>query len=229
MSIKLTDTQLVMLSAAAQREDRCLVASATLNGAAAQKVAKKLISAGLAREVKGKRGDPIWRRDEESGVSYALKLTAAGAKAIGINESVEPESASNQDSALQNRDQFAVSSKVEAREAEPVRPGPSAPRGGSKLMQVIELLHRERGATIDELVAATSWLAHTTRAALTGLRKRGYAVAIDRSDDARGSFYCIETGRDGGPVARPAEEPPASATRLRRAERPSNARAHRAA
>jgi hypothetical protein len=30
MSIKFTDTQLVLLSAAAQREDRCLVASPTL-------------------------------------------------------------------------------------------------------------------------------------------------------------------------------------------------------
>ncbi len=47
------------------------------------------------------------------------------------------------------------------------------------------------GVTIDELIAATGWLAHTTRAALTGLRNRGYAVAIDRSDDKWGSFYRI--------------------------------------
>jgi Protein of unknown function (DUF3489) len=53
------------------------------------------------------------------------------------------------------------------------------------------------------LIAATGWLAHTTRAALTGLRKRGYAVAIDRSDDKRGSFYRIpasETGLVEGPT-----------------------------
>ena len=36
---------------------------------------------------------------------------------------------------------------------------------------------------------------NTTRAALTGLRKRGYPVAIDRSDNARGSFYRIQTDR----------------------------------
>jgi hypothetical protein len=47
------------------------------------------------------------------------------------------------------------------------------------------------------LIAATGWLAHTTRAALTGLRKRGYAVAIDRSDDKRGSFYRISAGGTG--------------------------------
>ena len=59
MSIKFTDTQLLLMSAAAQREDRCLVASPTLKGGAAQKVASKLISAGLAKEVKAKSGDPI--------------------------------------------------------------------------------------------------------------------------------------------------------------------------
>ena len=58
-------------------------------------------------------------------------------------------------------------------------------------------LERDRGATIEELIAATGWLAHTSRAALTGLRKRGYAVAIDRSDDKRGSFYRILAGETG--------------------------------
>jgi hypothetical protein len=80
---------------------------------------------------------------------------------------------------------------------EPGPIGPSALRGGSKLARVIALLERDRGATIAELIAATGWLAHTTRAALTGLRKRGYAVAIDRSDDKRGSFYRIPAGETG--------------------------------
>jgi len=233
MSIKLTDTQLVMLSAAAQRVDRCLIAPETLKGGAAQKVAKKLISAGLAKETKAKSNDPIWRCDEESGVSYALKLTAAGAKAIGIDEGVEPEKAQNEDGALKNRDQVAVSSKLEARDApEPMKPvpaGPSAPRGGSKLAQFIELLQRDHGATIDELIAATGWLAHTTRAALTGLRKRGYVVAIDRSDNERGSFYRIIAEGDGGPVGRPSEEPADSATSRKPAQRLSKPRARRAA
>ena len=74
---------------------------------------------------------------------------------------------------------------------------PSAPRGGSKLARVIALLERDHGATIEELIAATGWLAHTTRAALTGLRKRGYPVAIDRSDDKRGSFYRIPAAETG--------------------------------
>ena len=95
MSIKLTDTQLVLLGAAAQRKDLFLVAPPTLKGATAQKVASKLISAGFIKEVKAKAkaGDPIWRRDEELGASYALKLTAAGAKAIAVDDAAEPEDA----------------------------------------------------------------------------------------------------------------------------------------
>ena len=69
---------------------------------------------------------------------------------------------------------------------------PTSPRGRTKIAQVIELLQRGDGATLAELVAATGWLPHTTRAALTGLRKRGYAVGIDRADKVRGSVYRIE-------------------------------------
>jgi hypothetical protein len=56
----------------------------------------------------------------------------------------------------------------------------AGPRGGSKLALVIELLRRADGATIIDLTQATGWLPHTTRAALTGLRKRGYAVIRER-------------------------------------------------
>ena len=90
MSIKLTDSQLLMLSAAAQRNNRCLVAALNVKAAAAQKIAGKLIASGLVKEIKAKPGAPVWRRNDEAGQSYALKLTAAGAKAIAIDESAEP-------------------------------------------------------------------------------------------------------------------------------------------
>jgi hypothetical protein len=90
MSIKLTDTQLMMLSAAAQRNDRYLVAAANLKIAAAQKSASKLIGTGLVREIRAKAGAPVWRRDDDAGLSYALRLTAAGAHAIATDESSEP-------------------------------------------------------------------------------------------------------------------------------------------
>jgi hypothetical protein len=87
MSIKLTDTQIAMLNAAARRADRCLVAPRNLKGGAAQKVAAKPIDGGLAKEIKAKRGAPVWRQDEQAGLSFALKLTAAGARAIAIDDS----------------------------------------------------------------------------------------------------------------------------------------------
>ena len=173
MSIKLTETELVLLGAAAQRKDLCLVAPPTLKGATAQKVASKLVSAGFVKEVKAKASGPIWRRDAESGASYALKLTAAGAKAIAVDDGPEPEDAGEESDALANRNQAAILPKLDARDprpAEAMEPGPigpSAPRGGSKLARVIALLERDHGATIEELIAATGWLAHTTRAALT--------------------------------------------------------------
>jgi hypothetical protein len=238
MSIKLTDTQLVLLGAAAQRKDLCLVAPPTLKGAIAQKVASKLISAGLVKEIKAKARDPIWRRDEESGASYALKLTAAGAKAIAVDDAAEPEDTGKESDALADRDQATIPSKLDAKdvrpaeamEPDPIRP--SAPRGGSKLTRVIALLERDHGATIAELIAATGWLAHTTRAALTGLRKRGYAVAIDRSDDKRGSFYRIPADRVGeynAPATCLAEKPTNFETVHKKAQRRSRLQAGQAA
>jgi hypothetical protein len=53
---------------------------------------------------------------------------------------------------------------------------------------IITLLERQQGATLDELVAATGWLAHTTRAALTGLRKKSYAIAKQK-DESRLPYY----------------------------------------
>jgi Protein of unknown function (DUF3489) len=227
MSIKLTDTQLVLLGAAAQRKDLCLVAPPTLKGATAQKVASKLISAGLVKEVKAKATDPIWRRDE--GASYALKLTAPGAKAIAVGDAAEPADAGNESDALAKRDRAAILSKLDAKDVRPAEAmepgaGPSAPRGGSKLARVIALLERDHGATIEELIAATGWLAHTTRAVLTGLRKRGYAVAIDRSDDNRGSFYRIPAGETGL-----VEGPANSETARRKEQGRSEPQAHQAA
>ena len=75
MSVKLTDAQLVMMSAAAQREDRCFAAPETMKGAVVSKAGAKLVKLGFAREIHAKSGTPLWRRDE-TGRSFALKLTA---------------------------------------------------------------------------------------------------------------------------------------------------------
>ena len=46
----------------------------------------------------------------------------------------------------------------------------------SKISLVADLLRRTDGATLAELVDATGWLPHPTRAALTGLRKKGHGI-----------------------------------------------------
>ena len=88
MSVKLTDAQVVMMSAAGQRKDHCLSAPATINGAALVKVSAKLAKLGLVREIEAKPGAPIWRRDE-AGRGSALKLTAAGLKAIAVDDEAQ--------------------------------------------------------------------------------------------------------------------------------------------
>src|SRR6185437_8063397 len=105
MSIKLSDTQLVMLSAAAQRDDRYLTLPEKLKGAAAHKVAMKLLAAGLIEEVKAKTGMPVSRRDEQDVQSYALALTAAGAKAIAVNPDDDASPAADEELSPPVRDQ----------------------------------------------------------------------------------------------------------------------------
>ena len=57
--------------------------------------------------------------------------------------------------------------------------------GQSKRAQLIKLLERDNGATLDAMVALTGWLPHTTRAALTGLRKKGHIITSDKIDGVR--------------------------------------------
>ena len=60
----------------------------------------------------------------------------------------------------------------------------ATPAATSKIAAVIALLEREQGATLAEMVEATSWLPHTTRAALTGLKKKGHEVTKNKRDEA---------------------------------------------
>lgn len=55
----------------------------------------------------------------------------------------------------------------------------------TKHLQVIELLAREEGASIEEMAILANWLNHSTRAFLTGLKKRGYTVTSDKINGVR--------------------------------------------
>ncbi|MBT2134639.1 DUF3489 domain-containing protein [Croceibacterium sp. LX-88] len=58
-----------------------------------------------------------------------------------------------------------------------------APNPASKAMRITLLMQRPEGASLDEMVAETSWLPHTVRAALTGLRKKGHKIAKSKVDE----------------------------------------------
>jgi DNA-binding IclR family transcriptional regulator len=62
---------------------------------------------------------------------------------------------------------------------------PGEIKAGTKQAQLVEMLEREGGASLDEIVAATSWLPHSARAMLTGLKKRGYTIDSDKVDGVR--------------------------------------------
>ena len=55
----------------------------------------------------------------------------------------------------------------------------------SKQQQLAALLVRDEGAILHQMIAATGWLPHTTRAALTGLKKKGYALSSGKLDGVR--------------------------------------------
>lgn len=167
---KLTDTQLMLLSGASQRQDGLLDLAARLRGYALQMTAEKLLKGELAEEVSVDSDQPAWRSDEwESRIG--LRITVTGLRAIGIEAEMPTDAA----------DQASLDNATPAQSEEPPRPSERVLRGGSKKALVISLLNRDTGATLDDLVAATGWLPHTTRAALTGLRKSGYTIAGEKS------------------------------------------------
>ena len=174
---KLSDTQSVILSAAAQRTDRfALPLPKSLKGGAAHKVVSALVAKGLLKEVKANRklNDPVWRETDE-GRLVTLVITDAGLVAIGI-EPDEP--------------------KEPASEA-PAPPQPTAskerkPREGTKQQQMIDLLRRPKGATLAEIVEATGWQQHTIRGAMAGALKKKLGLTItSEKDNSRGRVYRI--------------------------------------
>ena len=86
----LTDTQLVVLTAACQRLDQLsLPLPAHLKGGAADKVVRALLAKGLIEEVAAGRDVPVWR-EADDGRRVTLVATDAARAALGI----EPDTAS---------------------------------------------------------------------------------------------------------------------------------------
>ena len=172
---KLTETQTSIMTAGAQRPDNiAMPLPKGLAGAAAKMAVTKMIERGWLQEVdaSSSRGEPLWRETGD-GHGTTLVVTDAGLLAIGI----EP---------------LVVKTEVTIHERNadtPIRKSPT-PRAGTKQAMLITLLRAPDGATMDEIVAATGWLAHTARGAMSGaLGKKLGLVVTSEKDAARGRVY----------------------------------------
>jgi hypothetical protein len=186
---KLSDTQLVILSSAAQRDDGLAVLPDKLKGGAAKGAVTKLLGLGFVKEVRVKRGEPAWRADDEE-KPVGLKITKAGSAAIGVEDDKRGDERHPEPKSRRKPMAPAAATSGASRE----------PRAGSKQAHIISLMQRKNGATLDDMVEATGWLPHTTRAALTGLRKKGYTIEKAKSPKGK-TTYRITSGGRSAPAA----------------------------
>lgn len=170
--MKLNGTDIACLGAAAQRQDQLIPRPDALSAKARRAAMTRLLQSGAAEEVAVEDDALGWRREAQAQIG--LRITAAGLATLDQQEAPR-----------------------EASERERSQRGASRPtKRGTKRENVIALLAREEWARIGELIAATGWLPHTTRAAITGLRRSGYSVETTR--DANGTLYRIPTTDHAG-------------------------------
>jgi len=185
---KISDTQAIILSAAAQRENRiALPLPESLRGGAAAKVVGAMLAKGFLQEVDAdmRKGEPVWRETGD-GHGVTLVATDAGLAAIGI----EPEGS---DSAPTGADAAPNAEPAPNTATEPDSASKTrTPREGTKQATLIAMLRAPGGATLDEIVAATGWLSHTARGAMSGALKKklGLTITSDKVD-GRGRVYAI--------------------------------------
>jgi hypothetical protein len=159
---KLNDTMRILLASAAQREDLSLLplpASLTASDRVAKAIAS-LLGGGFASERDAVAADTVHRIDGD--LRFGVFATRAGLAAIGVEvaDDLEPE-----------------------REPERAAAAADSPPKATKAARVLALLCRDQGATLPELIETTGWLPHTTRAALTGIRKKGHVVEKAKRGD----------------------------------------------
>lgn len=183
---KLSDTQALILSAAAQRPEHiALPLPESLRGGAAAKVVGAMLAKGFLQEVDSdlRKDEPMWRETGD-GHSVTLVATDAGLAAIGI----EPDDAN-----------AAPASATDAPTEEPAPDTPTepkaapktrTPREGTKQATLIAMLRAPEGATIEEIMGATGWQSHTVRGAMAGALKKKLGLEVTSEKvEGRGRVY----------------------------------------
>lgn len=197
---KLTDTQLVILSTACGRDDRAVFpVTASLKGGALTKVLQSLLARGYIEETAAEAGSPVWRDEDEGPVT--LRATHAAAVVLGIEPepetpgpAAEPlasaaqvgteDAAPSEPAPKASRGQMKAKGADTAGAAPPAHTAPAAGgegpkvRAGTKQALLIEMLRRPEGTTIDEVMAATGWQAHTVRGAMAGALKKKLGLEV---------------------------------------------------
>jgi len=169
MTTKLSDLHYVLLAIAAKRANGSILPPSTsisVTRADLTRAINTLIKRGLAQEADAGDESSIWRTDGKRKI--AAVITDAGRAAVAEADGKKPEEAPP-----------AAPQENPAEESKPQ----------TKQALLLAMLKRQEGATLAQLVEATSWLPHTTRAALTGLRKKGHVVTASKVDGA--SLYRI--------------------------------------
>lgn len=203
---KLTDKQRMLLSMAAAREDGAATVPAKIRKPAAAKIAAGLVSRKLLRVTRAKPGMPVWREGDD-GRGLSLVITRAGLDAIGVKAATKraekldnTRGGTTQDMRAQPRRSLRphrpAAEVSPHREPDCASAASFAPRAGTKLALVINMLEKQEGATIAALVGATGWQPHTARAVLTGLRKSGLVIERTREDGATSSVYRVAAPAD---------------------------------
>ncbi len=156
----LTDTQSLLLAHAARNEASSLypLPSTLTSAVGAARSIVALAKRGLAEEREVVDAGHTARTDGD--IRYGVFATAAGLAAIGVSSGADED--------------------LVGRGVAP--PPPVAAPRATKAGAVLSLLQRDGGATLADLIAATGWLPHTTRAALTGLRHKGHQIERFKHD-----------------------------------------------
>lgn len=199
---KLTDTQLVILSAASQRGDGNplpLPKSLKLSKGAANMVLQGLLKAKLAIERPAEPGEPVWREDDD--VKLTLKITESALKRLdgpvsGNAQAPTPASSKHDERPQETAKPQKATSKPKATKALASAKSKTPSPAGTKIDSLIALLRRKTGGTIPEAMEATGWQAHSVRGAISGTLKKKHGLTVTSDvEGARGRVYSIAAGR----------------------------------